>query len=507
MVDWVMENRLVRSGNEQERLSTDDFLEQIEKLTLEVVESEDYHDVETGYISAEAWKRLVEGGILSSALLEREPQKRQEEIMRTIRMLSFYDLHLGLTYGIVVALGVMPLQRFTDDPEQLEEYLEIVRSGHLIGLAVTEQFKSGSAALEMDSYYEVEESEEAENKTVKMHFAKHLQGLSGNKGLIVALLKKGAQRKTVGLFFVHQKDIETQKTEMVGLKGVAYGINRADIEIDIDKHLLMELPREMLEEFQDIFTKSRMLFVAMTIGHLERMEVEANKYAEERMIDGRPQAEIPAVRGVLKQIAAHKEVTEAIFDRVLEHRDTTGASLIDGDTINLVMEANIVKTLSAQYAIEAAAMRAELMGGAAFYNESALQDYIDIWPFQIFEGSKLFLNNQICRNFLAPVKVDRKIVVPGFFSDQKTNFIEYFFEAIKYREMFRGEQISENLDEWTAQMLWNITPDKVGIETRGVIGEIIARLFALGCLTEKSSEEARSVLNLEISQLAQNFSH
>lgn len=473
---------------------------QIGELAEKVVEDKDYHDAQTGYISVVAWNRLVEGGILDSALLERDPAKRQEEIMQISRILSFHDLHLGLTFGIVAALGIMPLQRFARNEDQLNEYLNLVRSGNLIGLAITEHLKSGSAALDMDSNYEIDE----DRGSVKLQFAKHLQGLSGNAGLTVALLKKGAKRKTVGLFFVPQEYIKTKVTEMAGLKGIPYGVNTSEVTLDLGKHLLIELPRERLDEFQDIFTKSRILFISMTLGHLERMEDEASTFASQRIIEGRPQAEIPAVQGVLQQMRAHRVITEAIFDEVIRHRGPDGETLVDGDTLPLVMEANMIKTLSTEYAIQAAAMRAELMGGAAFYKGSGLQDFIDIWPFQIFEGSKLFLNNQICSGFLSPTRVESKVVLPGFFSESDNNFGGYFFRAIKYRPLFDERQILKNLDEWTGMMLTEITPATARKELRGVIGEIVSRLFALGCL-HHDQEEAKAVLNLEIAQLAQNF--
>lgn len=480
-------------------LSTEKYLIKIDILAAEVVNSNNYHNPETRYISQEAWKKLVDGGVLSSVLLERDPQKRQEEMMKTIRILSYYDIHLGLTYGIVAALGIVSLQRFAKNEGQREEYLDIVRAGNLIGLAVTERFKSGSAALDMDSFYEVS------GKDVGLHFSKHLQGLSGNEGMIVALLNKDAKRKTVGLFFVPQEFIKTQNTEMIGLKGVSYGTNEADVTLNLDKHLLVELPRERLAEFQDIFTKSRMLFVAMTLGHLERMDDEANYYAVERIIEGRPQSEILAVQGILQEIKAHREVTRAIFEKVIKSCDRVGASLLDGDTLPHAMEANIVKTLSADYAISASARRAELMGGSAYYAESALQDYIDIWPFQIFEGSRLLLNNQIAREFLGQTKFDGKVVHPSFLNSSESSFVEYFFQTAPYREMFETDKIIENLDDWTAMMLSQITRDRLKEENKGVIGEIVSRLFALGCLDKAEAEDAKEILNMEIAQLAQYF--
>ncbi len=485
-------------------LPMDKFLGKIDQVARELVGSPGYLDEETGQISGDAWRRLVDAGLLSCVLMERDSSCRQEEIMKASRVLSYYDLALGLTYGIVAALGVVPLQRFSSDEEQLNEWLGIVRRGELIGLAITEWKKSGSAALDMDSNYEIHETKQGQ-RVVELDFSKHLQGLSGHGGLIVALLKKGAERKTVGLFFVPQEYIETEQTPMMGLNGIRYGINTGRITLDLERHLLAELPRERLDDFQDIFTKSRLLFVAMTLGHLERMEMETDKYANERIIEDRVQSEIPAVKGVIERIRAQRAISEAIFNYIVEFRTSSGASLLDGDSRQFVMEANIVKTLSTEYAIDSAAWRAELMGGRAYYEGSALQDYVDIWPFQIFEGSRLFLNNQIARSFLSPTRVDGKVKLSGFSNNEHENFMDYFFKVTEHREMFDGAIISENLSEWTKLMLANVRYNKIGNMDKGVIGEIVSRLFALGCVDATTQCGAVSLLNLEIAQLAQIF--
>ena len=145
------------------------------------------------------------------------------------------------------------------------------------------------------------------------------------------------------------------------------------------------------------------------------------------------------------------------------------------------------------------------MGGQAYYGSSGLQDYVDIWPFQIFEGSKLFLNSQIGKSFLGSTRVGGKIVLPSFTNFGGRDFNEYFFKWLVRHPMFEVITVNRNLSERTIFMLGQITPDHVTSELTAVIGEIVARLFALSCLENENSDGAVSLLNQEICSLALNF--
>lgn len=475
-------NELPSSPEHWKFLATSEFLTRINNLAVEVIKAPDYHD-SAGHISNEAWKRLVDGGLLSSSLGERDLNNRQEEIMQAGRILSYHDLSLGLTFGITSALAIMPLQRF-GSKEQKEKYLGKIRNGERWGLAVTELNGSGSRALDMDSSYRIND-----DGTVTLKFAKHLQGLSGKDGLIVVANKAGEAKKTTGFFIVDQENIVTQPTEMAGLLGVSYAINMGEVTLDLEKHLMIELSeRGLIDDFQDMFTKSRFLFVAMTLGHQERMEQEANNYAVALKIGPMPQADMPVPQRYLGKIKARRVATEAIFNRVIEYK-TNGNSLLNGDTMNLVAEANIVKTLPAEYADRSALDRAELMGGNAYYIGSALQDHIDIWPFLIFEGTRWMLNTQI--GHAVSIKP----------------FIRHGHESGKLFDRSRARQ---NLDK---KSLWKFAKIKFATMTKvreEVWGQIVSRLFALGCLDKNKLkagefEQAKALLNLEIRQLAEEF--
>lgn len=488
-----------RERNEKPN-STEEYLEGIKRLVDTVVSSPDYRD-EAGYISDAAWGKLVDGGMLSAALLERDPSKRQDEIMEAIRYMSNRDISFGLSYGITVALVIFTAQRYAQTEELRQRILDILRAGGRMGLAITESGKSGTAALDMDSNYEIDKGT---GKT-RLKFSKRLQGLSGYQGMIVAAVDKSSSRKKVSLYFVPQQYITTEVTPMAGLSGIRYGVNSADVVLDTKEHLLVEFPREGMNEFQDIFNRSRMLFVGMTLGHLDRSLAEAENYATRRMIEGRPQREIPAVQGALRELRARQGATEAVFDYVLKYRDKNGQTLTDGDTLSLAMEAGIVKSITTHWAIQGAQIWTQLAGGIGYYQGGPTNDLVNILPFHIFEGPELFLDNQIARTFLSPTRVEGKFVFPGFMANPDTNFHDYFFQAVRYRPMFDRAQIIQNLNDWTAMMLTQITPLRAHVEYRGAIGAIVERLFALGCLNKEDQVEAISMVNREICQLCQYF--
>lgn len=469
-------------------LSTPDFLSHINNIAVETIASPDYHD-RTGQISDIAWKRLVGGGLLAASLNERDPEKRQEEIMKVLRVLSFHDINLGLTFGITTALAIMPFQKFYSSEEQREEHLDIIRRGERVGLAITEIDGSGTAALDMKSNYK-----KNEDGTITLHFEKQFQGLSGNAGLIVAAVDRDAKTKTIGLFFVDKKHIKTTPTRMIGLPGISYAFNEGDVVLD-KKEMMVEIPRNELTKFQGIFTDSRMLFPGMPLGHQERMEYEALKYANERMIGGKLQANMEVPKDVLREIKAGRIVAEAIFNRIIEHRTEDGKSLLYGDTSKLETEASMAKVLTTELALRASLLRAKLGGGKSYYEneelESILGAFVNIWPFSIFEGTEDALNVQI-----GHVVLRRLATLKGAYSISLMKKSKMRFDRDAEAQMRRvGVRIKRG---------------GIGQVHEKVLGKIFTARFAAGCveLNTASQEEAqiaKDFLSEEAEMLARKF--
>lgn len=501
-------------------LSTPDFLSHINNIAVEAINSPDYHD-RTGQISDVVWKRLVKQGLLAAPLGERDPNKRQEEFMGALRSLSYHDISLGLTLGITTALAIMPFQRFSTSEEQRERHLDIIRHGERVGLAITELNKSGTTAMDMESNYTVNS-----DGTISLEFAKHCQGLSGNAGLIIAALEKGANTMTLGLFYVSNEQIDVTPTKMLGLDGVSYAVNKGKITLD-RKHMMAELQKEtLLRDFPDMFTKSRLLFIGMTLGHQERMEQEALIYANERMIGATLQANMEVPQKILGDIRARRIVTEAMFNRVINYRTEDGKSLMHGDTTKgLSTEASMVKALSTQLALKSAQDRAELAGSSAYYapegaktvkRKGALQDFSDIWPFHIFEGTEDFLYGAIGKDVLRRLsKIEALKKAGKDISEEREIYLvdgaEMKFDNETEMRLERVRERIKRLEDEKRKSAG--TPEK----TRGVnkvheniFGEISARKFALGCveLSDMSQEDvllAKKFLNLEVKHLTDDF--
>ncbi len=476
-------SNLELKNTEVATMTMSEYLAHVHESVVQVLSSEDYLDPETKKITNSAWKHLVDGGVLAAPLGERGLEYRQEEIMQLGRMLSYYDLNLGLTFGIVAGLVVLPLQTYAHSDEQRELFLDRVRDGQRMGLAITERDKSGTAALDMDSSYTVND-----NGTTTLTFAKHLQGLSGNGGLIVAAINTDAKKRTIGLFVVDQEDMQTQPTEMMGLPGIQYAVNTGTVILDTKTRMLTEFSGRQLFDFQDLFTKSRLLFIGMVLGHQERVEDEATQFASERYIGESLQSEMPVPRRKLRGIRTRRIITEEMFKHLATFR-VDGNSLLDsGQTQDYVMEADILKVLSTQYALESASVRAELQGGAAFYKDGALQDYVDVWPFSIFEGSRWMLNTKI-----------------GHFASRKP-----LYDESDTGNLFDRGRVARRLDEKSKAVI-----DEIGVGRKSkvheeLLGQIAQRCFALGCLNKETVQkedfqEAVAYLNLEIQQIGLEY--
>ncbi|MDO8656632.1 MAG: acyl-CoA dehydrogenase family protein, partial [Nanoarchaeota archaeon] len=381
----------ISSYEELKDLSSSEYVTHQHALVREVIISPGYRDPETNVISNTAWKRLVDGGLLAASFGDRDPATRQIEIMEIGRMLSFYDISLGLTYGITTALAIMPIQRF-GSPEQQEKYLGMIRDGKRIGLAITERNQSGST-LKMDSYYE------KDNETTHINFAKMWQGLTGNiedmPALIVTAKDKDSkeEKPTIGIFIIDQDDIHSVPLDMNVLDGIFYGDNTGDAIIDTKMHLMKELTFLRLLEYRDLFTVSRFFFVGMTLGHQEMTDYEAQKHSDV-FIGNTRQADMEVPQIHLQNIRARTVILDAIFRQTAAYRKE-GNSLLNTNTISYKTEAAIIKVLSAEYAYDSADNRVTLGGASSFVKNGAQQDADNIRPFRTFEGAEDMLYSDI----------------------------------------------------------------------------------------------------------------
>lgn len=472
------------SHDELSTLSSTEYVAYVHTLARSIITSPDYRDPATNVISDVAWKKLVDGGALASSLGDRDPATRQKEIMEIGRMLSYYDISLGLTYGITTALAIMPIQRFGSTAQQ-EKYIGMIRDGKRIGLAITEEGRSGTSATRMDSYYE-----KNDDGTVKLSFRKKWQGITGRvedmPALIVAAkdINSPDDRPTVGFFIVDQNDINSEVIEMNVLSGISYGINTGDATVSAEDHLMKELTFLRLLAFRDLFTQSRFLFVGMTLGHQERSDYEAQRHSG-ILIGNTRQADMEIPQLHLQNIQARSVILDAIFSRTAAYRKD-GNSLLNTNTTQFSTESAIIKVLSSEYAHASANDRVKLGGATSFVRNGAQQDADNIEPFRTFEGVEDMLYADIGGDFVFRSKEDSR----GFFN---------------------RVQADQHLEERSQRMLKRTEKVKTITELQKYyMGKIIARKFAIGCLDEGdySQEDlalAKNLLNVEIQELATKF--
>lgn len=187
-----------------------------------------------------------------------------------------------------------------------------------------------------------------------------------------------------------------------------------------------EISRMKLIEFQNIFTKSRLLFPRMLEGFTQRLVEESQNLPERTK-------QIEAVQVSMLKIKSWNLIVQAIFNSTAEN-----VSLED-DNSGLVIEADIVKALASELSALSALELAELNGGMSYYDDaqSALNFFIDVYPFQIFEGSQKFVYSQAAQLFL---RGDRKLVpsIQVFTKDNQVSFLEYFLMRTKNRVLFNS---------------------------------------------------------------------
>ncbi len=467
-----------------ERPSTTEYLGHVHDLARDIITSPGYRDSVTNTISNTAWRRFVDGGGLASSFGDRDPSTRQQEIMAIGRMLSYYDISLGLTYGITTALAIMPIQRFGSEAQQ-EKYLGMIRDGKRIGLAITEAERSGSSATRMDSNYR-----KNLDGTIDLSWRKKWQGLTGRIEDMPALIitakntDSPEDKPTIGFFIVDQEDLNSEVIEMNVLHGISYGINTGDATVNAEDHLMRELTFMRLLTFRDLFTQSRFLFVGMTLGHQEMSDYHAQRHSGIQIGNTR-QADMEIPQLHLHNIRARSVILDAIFRRTASYR-RNGDSLLNTNTIQFDTEAAIIKVLSSEYAHASAKDRVKLGGATSFIKNGAQQDADNIEPFRTFEGVEDMLYTGIGGDFVFRSRVDNR----GFFD---------------------REQADRHLEKRTRRML-KITE---GVKTitelqKFYMGKIMARKFALGCLDEEIYEPednvlAKNLLNDEIQELTRKF--
>ncbi len=450
-------------------VSSTEYIAQVNRVVKQVVESPDYLDPSTGYVSQAAWNSLVQGGILAAALHDRDPKNYRREKMAVIRDTSSTDPQLGLMYGIMTALVIDNIYKFAPDGLR-NEYFDKIRDGRLCGLAFTERKISGSS-IQMNSRF---------TENGYLTFSKRFQGISGHDLLVFA--QSTDNPYLLGLFLVEKQYITTEFIQTEGLGGIPYAFNSGHVPMDIVHQIALLHTRKDLGVIQQIFTESRLGFPGMSLGQLELLERIAKQYSENRLIGASLQKDMAIPKSELESIMARRMVVQAIYEHSIDYLN------LHPDTLRLAPEGSLIKALSTEYALLAALTAAKLGGGDSYTAGSKLSLVNDIWPFTIFEGNNDMLYSQAGRSLARSLLYDQEL--PG--------------------GLFDRSRAAQNLFPGSKAVIDRLVAINKDVGLENIWGQIAARCLALGCLDKDRLDThdytlATELLNLEIQQIGLKY--
>lgn len=418
------------------------------------------------YIPEDKWLNIKKQGLLTPFLPEQYGGRKpdQKELLEVLRLAGHYGVPVTLRTGIEGALVIQPLTKY-GKKEIVEKILPYIFNGEGGGLAVTEPDSSGSAiAREMISYYEF-----LENGNIRVKAKKYWQGNSQSDFLLVAAKEKKGEKmeKSINLLFVPRENITYTTVRSEGLKAVRYAVNEIDAEIPAENLILLsEVPRKSLREFQDLFIRSRLQCVGMTYGIIENVHTNVTKYIRNK---------IEFIKHELHEIDSRKAVAKVLYDFVCV------AVSPDKPVDDKLLEANIIKAVTSEYAYEAAQIAQKLMGAKGYEVGHPISNIaLDIRPFTIFEGPNDMLFAEIFDQFSKASKEEKN---NGFKLDKAVTIYERLLSDSRFifntgKENLKD--ISENIYNFiSSHKLNEINPVK-----KVFAGKVLSKLFILGKLKD-----------------------
>lgn len=336
------------------------------------------------HLPEDIWLKLKDAGLLLPFLPPEWGGRaaNQFEIQEVLRIAGHYGVPVTLRTGIEGALVVQPLTEFGSQ-QTVQTGLQQIFQGEGGGLAITEPATSGSAiAREMQSYFEYTGPD-----TIRVVAEKYWQGNSIGEFLLVAAKerKNGRLGKTIHLVYVPREHIRCEVLQSEGLKAVRYAVNRIDAELPAANLMSLGGEGSGLRAFQNIFIRSRLQLIGMGHGIMENIIGKTLHYAK---------SGIKFVEREISENHARAAVSQTLYHFVCRHLRPDAAA------DHLLMEANIVKTLSTDYTYAAAQTLQKLLGAKGFQEgHPASSLAIDFRPFTIFEGPNDMLYAEIYDQF------------------------------------------------------------------------------------------------------------
>lgn len=337
-----------------------------------------------------------------------------QENLRLLSAASYESLALSLTMGINSALFLQPVIKYGQEDVKKFVFNRFVNQQNMGGLMITEP-DFGSDALNMQTSFS------EENDHYHLQGTKHWAGLTGQADFWVLTARRlapnGGLQRDVDLFVCDntardQTIIVEEKFENLGLYQIPYGRNHLDVRIPKIQRLTPKTTG--IQMLLDLLHRSRLQFPGMALGFIKRMLDEAIIHCRQRMVSGKNLFSYDQVQQHLARLQANFTIISALSIKSSELAD------IKNDLMPYSLEANIIKTVSADLMQESAQTLVQLVGAAAYkLNHIGGRGIVDSRPFQIFEGANDILYNQITEAIVKQMKTIKENHVFTFLKEHK----------------------------------------------------------------------------------------
>ena len=313
---------------------------------------------------------------------------------------SYQSLALSLTLGINSALFLQPFTKYAQQDAKAYVFKQFLEHKAMGGLMITEP-DHGSDALNMNTFFDVNA-----DGSYHLQGKKHWAGLTGFADFWILTARKkntdGKLLRDIDFFFCevgkpNQKIIVEEEFDNLGLYPIPYGRNHIDVQLPAANRLVPVTSG--VKMMLDLLHRSRLHFPGMGLGFIKRMLDEAIAHCQTRNVGGQSLFNYDQVQ---QRLALHQSAY-TICSALCAGGSDLSNSTDDLTTHN--MEANVIKSVTADLMQETSQSLLQLMGAKAYrLSNVAGRASVDSRPFQIFEGSNDILYTQISQAILKLMK-------------------------------------------------------------------------------------------------------
>jgi len=380
---------------------------------------------------------------------------------------SYESLAWSLTLGINNALFIQPFSKYGQDELKSQVFDQFLKHGSMGGLMITEP-DFGSDALSMQTAITEHDGQ------FHLKGKKHWQGLTGMARFWLLTGRRktetGTLMRDVEMFVCDVEAPGQQITveeyyQNLGLYQIPYGLNNLDLVLPPQNRLIPHTTG--VKMLLDLLHRSRFQFPGIGLGFIQRMLDEAIAHVKTRFVGNKKLLEYDQVQHRLARLQANFSICSAFCHKSAKVAD------IENDLFPLGLEANIIKTLTADMMQDSSQSLLQLFGGKGYkLNHIAGRSTVDSRPFQIFEGPNDVLYHKIADAFLKLMKAAKET--------QLYNFLKTYVPLVanRLRKLCNFE-------------IDNQLPQRKLIE----LGQFVSRVYAMQLVAEMADRGFRSDLS------------